>query len=597
MAEIAIPLMCLGGMYVISNQSNNSLEDIKKEIYQNMSKPINTLSGARTPAKNYPTLQKVEPDNIKKYSNPNAATDRYYNQSVYEKKAQEGKKVGGEIQKIYSLTGKPIDKTDFKHNNMVPFFGAKIRGRTADSNIHESVLDNMQGSGSQQFKKKEVAPLFAPKENLQHANGMPNYSDFYQSRVNPSMKMANVKPWEEQKVAPGLNKGYTTEGSNGFNSGMEARNQWLPKTVDELRVKTNPKVSYSLNSHEGPAQHYVQNRGILGKVEKQQPDTYYANTPDRWFTTTGIEKAQAARGIEVLPDVHRTSTTREYFGAGTNKEAQATYIDGVYEEPKRPELAANPISHAHAMGKHVATAADHGRPGYKALPTNRQSTAQQPIGIVGGMMKAVVAPLMDVLRPSKKENVVGNLRPNGNAGTTVDAPHIYNPNDRLPTTIREMTCDKLDFNHLNVENQKDRNAGYLVNEHQPVQTERDTTSYSYIGNAGGSASQTGAMTYNAAYNQRNNVNKSYKNRPNQGGTQIFNQQTNIQITKKDGDRDNNRLWVSNGGPNAIPSRETHGHVNPGQTYNDEKQNCDRLNPDLLSAFKSNPYTKSLNSWA
>ena len=105
------------------------------------------------------------------------------------------------------------------------------------------------------------------------------------------------------------------------------------------------------------------------------------------------------------------------------------------------------------------------------------------------------------------------------------------------------------------------------------------------------------MTYNAAYNQRNNVNKSYKNRPNQGGTQIFNQQTNIQISRKDSDRDNNRMWVINGGPNAIPSRETHGHVNPGQTYNDEKQNCDRLNPDLLSAFKSNPYTKSLNSWA
>ena len=597
MAEIAIPLMCLGGMYVISNQSNTPEEHIKKESYQNMSKPINTMSGARTPAKNYPTLQKVEPDNIKKYNNANAATDRYYNQRVYEEKAQKGKQVGGEIQQVYSLTGKPIDKTDFKHNNMVPFFGAKIRGRTADSNIHESVLDNMQGSGSQQFKKKAVAPLFAPKENLQHANGMPNYSDFYQSRVNPSMKMSNIKPWEEQRVAPGLNKGYTTEGSNGFNSGMEARNQWLPKTVDELRVKTNPKVSYSLNSHEGPAQHYVQNRGILGKVEKQQPDTYYANTPDRWFTTTGIEKAQAARGIEVLPDVHRTSTTKEYFGVGANTDAQATYVDGVYEQPKRPELAANPVSHAHAMGKHVATNADHGRPGYKALPTNRQSTSQQPMGIVGGMMKAVVAPLMDVLRPSKKENVVGNVRPSGNAGTTVEAPRIFDPNDRLPTTIREMTGDKLDFNHLNVENQKDHNAAYLVSKHQPVQTERDTTNYSYIGNAGGSASQSGAMTYNAAYNQRNNVNKSYKNRPNQGGTQIFNQQTNIQISRKDSDRDNNRMWVTNGGPNAIPSRETHGHVNPGQTYNDEKQNCDRLNPDLLSAFKSNPYTKSLNSWA
>ena len=103
MAEIAIPLMCLGGMYVISNQSNTPEEHIKKESYQNMSKPINTMSGARTPAKNYPTLQKVDPDNIKKYNNANAATDRYYNQRVYEEKAQKGKQVGGEIQQVYSL--------------------------------------------------------------------------------------------------------------------------------------------------------------------------------------------------------------------------------------------------------------------------------------------------------------------------------------------------------------------------------------------------------------------------------------------------------------------------------------------------------------
>ena len=45
-------------------------------------------------------------------------------------------------------------------------------------------------------------------------------------------------------------------------------------------------------------------------------------------------------------------------------------------------------------------------------------------------------------------------------------------------SIREMTGDKLDFNHLNVENQKDHNAAYLVSKHQPVQTERDTTNYS-----------------------------------------------------------------------------------------------------------------------
>ena len=69
-------------------------------------------------------------------------------------------------------------------------------------------------------------------------------SDFMQSRVNPAMKMSNVKPFVSENVGPGLNRGYTTLGSGGYNSGMESRDRWIAKSVDELRVKTNPKVTY-----------------------------------------------------------------------------------------------------------------------------------------------------------------------------------------------------------------------------------------------------------------------------------------------------------------------------------------------------------------
>ena len=39
-------------------------------------------------------------------------------------------------------------------------------------------------------------------------------------------------------------QGYGVKGSGGFNSGLEARDKWRDKTIDDLRVKTNPKVSY-----------------------------------------------------------------------------------------------------------------------------------------------------------------------------------------------------------------------------------------------------------------------------------------------------------------------------------------------------------------
>lgn len=129
-----------------------------------------------------------------------------------------GVKVGNEIQDIYSLTGDYLDSSNFKHNNMIPFYGAKIKGQLYDANIAESILDNMAGTGSQVIKKIEQAPLFKPQENMQWANGAPNMSDFYQSRVNPGMKISNVKPFDSEYVGPGLNKGYTSEGSGGYNS-------------------------------------------------------------------------------------------------------------------------------------------------------------------------------------------------------------------------------------------------------------------------------------------------------------------------------------------------------------------------------------------
>jgi hypothetical protein len=204
---------------------------------------------------------------------------------------------------------------------------------------------------------------------------------------------------------------------------------------------------------------------------------------------------------------------------------------------------------------------------------------------------------MDFLRPTRKEDVVDNMRSSGNPLAPVTNGQIYNPADRTKTTIREMTEADLDCNHLNVQYQS-ANA-YLVSEQQPVHLQRDTTNVSHTGVAGpnGFAS---AKSYEAEYRQRNNVNKTQENRPNQGGTQMFNQIDNISIHKRDGDRDNNRWWVPSSGNTAgITARavnENIDRVKVSQGY-DQNINAERISPDILNAFKSNPYTQSLTSWA
>lgn len=593
MAQLAIPLLALGGFYIIANHEKEKEKNgsCNKEGYEN-------AKSSKERDENYPHSVEVPKSNVQKYSNANQTTDKFFDARVHSKiAANPNGSVGSGRKAQMSLTGKQIDAANFEHNNMVPFFGSKPKGATSSADVAESRLDHMQGNGSQFIQKKEQAPLFKPETNLQHAHGAPNMSEFLQSRVNPSMRMANTKPWEEERVAPGIGKGFTNDGGIGFNNGMESRETWQPKTVDELRTANNQKVSFSLSGHQGPANSMVKEIGntkTQGRVEKYAPDTFYSLGPERWNTTTGLEKAPTARGIELLNNVSRPDTTEEYYGSGAVQDGNASYAKGEYQETHRSVLPCNPITNVNAQGTHQASLNDYGRNEYKPLPNNRATTKQSPdFGGVQGVARAVIAPIMDIIRPSRKENVVGNLRVNGTAGTSVSNVRVYNPGDRTKTTIREMTEGAADGKYLNIQQQ---NAdAYPIIKPQPTNVQRDTTTVAYVGNAE-TGSKYANQTYNAAYRQRNNINKSYESRPNQGGTQIFNQTDNITINRIDSDRNNKRTYAPTSAPYTITSKDTYGEIT-GPQYNNQKIDDERINPDLLSAFKKNPYTQSLQSVA
>ena len=253
--ELAIPGVALGLLYVVSNQKK---DDEANESFTNY------LPNTNIPDKNYyddentNDLEEYEQTSSlsrnNKFESNGAYTDKYFNKQFNDAVVNQD----GLNSEYYSLTGNKVEKDYFKHNNMVPFFGGNLKTRDADINASESVLDNYVGAGSQYIEKMERAPFFKPGENYQYPNGTPNQTDFMRSRVNPSSRMANVNPFKDEKVGPGLNLGYTTTGSDGFNSGMMSRSDWEPKTVDELRVLTNQKSSGNLIlGYEGHANSYI----------------------------------------------------------------------------------------------------------------------------------------------------------------------------------------------------------------------------------------------------------------------------------------------------------------------------------------------------
>ena len=610
--ELAIPLIALGGMYIVSNQqpSKSCQPENKKrgENFTNMgivsnlatkTSPLfgNYLPNTNIPPQNFPITNINQlVDTVQEYPNPNTATDKYFDQNLYENQVRKNEKVSKNPQQVYSLTGNYLDSAQFKHNNMVPFVGGKPKGYTYHANSAESVLDNMIGSGSQTIKKIEQAPLFKPEANMQWAYGMPNNSDFYQSRVAPGMNNNNVKPFDSVMVGPGLDKGYSVNGTGGYNSGMEARDKWLPYTVDQLRSATNPKLEYQLVNHEGPANSVIKNAAttqMIGRVEKQRPDTFFINTQDRWLTTTGASKGETLRSIQEMGVIRRNDIESDYTGPAGSVEMQAGNAPQNFEPSRRTQLQSLDVRPSNAVGKGTHTDKDNFLRSHSNYE-NHRSTVKQPETLrsgFSGAIGAVIAPLMDILRPTRKDETINNVRIYGEATSKVPGSYVINPNDQTPTTVKETTLYSPSFN---VNNQKE--GMYVNNYSSPGFTQRDTTSCQYYTSVGGAATGYGDMNYDAAYRQHNNDIKSQtiQNRPNQGGIQLFNQQMNIHC-KDDSDRFEGRVNPAYSTLTGLPpSVQTYGAINVPQYYN-ECAGCDRINPDILTAFKENPYTHSLTT--
>ena len=101
--EIAIPLLALGGMFVISNQENTDVVKKNKnsENFVNMGKPkpAQYLPNANIPPNNYPIMNNSQlTDNVQEYQGTNMATNKYFDQNIYQLSEQSNSNVGNNIQ-------------------------------------------------------------------------------------------------------------------------------------------------------------------------------------------------------------------------------------------------------------------------------------------------------------------------------------------------------------------------------------------------------------------------------------------------------------------------------------------------------------------
>lgn len=270
-----------------------------------------------------------------------------------------------------TISGPQKNPEPYTHNNMVPYFGAH---RTQNIHRpHDEKLEAFTGSipSSTQFRmvhKTELArdDMFKPVFGLTHPYGTPNLGNYGRDRYITSQKKENVKPVPEIRVGPGMNQsGYGDKPVDGFHS------KYRPPqyNVDDLRTLSNPKNTYRgrvLRGKEDEGR-----RGFIGKTYKRNPDRFYVNSQDRYFTSAVADsiKPKMERPenyAHAFEETNREVTTQSYggiWGPSAGQDAQKSYAaEYNMQAPMRANFKQIAPSSVDAQGR-AGVSYDYGRSG------------------------------------------------------------------------------------------------------------------------------------------------------------------------------------------------------------------------------------------
>jgi hypothetical protein len=339
---------------------------------------------------------------------------------------------------IQTLAGEQVTREDFTHNNMQPFFKGSVRQNT-DPEANSSRLERLTGRSDLMQRKQEVQCFFEPTTGFANICGMPNNNDYYAEHIQAPRARNNDFPIEQVRVGPGLGQGFTASGAGGFQQSATL-DYVRPKNVDELRVANKPKLSYEIPV-QGPAKGIAQ-RGMLGEVEKNRPDTYYEQSSDMWLRTTGANTKETGRPVVDLKPTSRVEGHVPYQGVAQDTRAGKGERD------------------------------DYGKGSIMVYDNERQVTQTRTvISNLTSTVKAVIAPFLDIVRRTPKEYTVDAPRVYGNMHAQIPSkPTTYDPvNHMMRVTIKETT-----IHDTNVANLKGPEAGTVPNMDSAKPTVRQT---------------------------------------------------------------------------------------------------------------------------
>ena len=345
---------------------------------------------------------------------------------------------------VSSLSGENINKEGF-HDNMVPFIKNKNQ-QNLSANSYSNTLGRHTGADeTYRPKKQEVKSFFDVTPNNSYVYGSPSFTDSVgRDRYIPSQKRTNEKAFQDIRVGPGLAAGYTAEPIGGLTQ-SNTRDYILPKSTDQLRSVTNPNITYEGRIINGlkSAQ-----RGLQAKPVKHKPEKFYKSSEERGNRSSATKASQLREKYYMKPT--QKQHQREYFGGIGQSEIRKPRKEGAYRRStKNNYMAPTPRNAYRESGWNINNAevtnnvGDYGKHGIENKANERDTTQDRiHLNNLTTSVKKLITPITDFFRRTRKENAIGNIRPEGNMNAAMPSKQtVYDPSDIARTTIKEQNID------------------------------------------------------------------------------------------------------------------------------------------------------------
>ena len=344
-----------------------------------------------------------------------------------------------------------VDDAHFTHNNMKPNFksrGLNNRRSEQAATVHQRKMESFSGSLNKDRPdwqhKKEQQPLFNPTTRISNIFGSPVFTDYLEGRYNPGKERRNEKPFQEEKVAPGLGLG-AHENPKFTAGGGDLYRVYRPN-VDQLRTANRPKLSYGRPVI--PGQKGFRGK-VLGRQVKNTRGVRFREYEPGYYKPTYTGQVHAPKMIGEVDPMRLGGANRskeeKYIGPATHNVDKVTSTelrDGPghkYREPFK-----RTYNQAEARGFHLVEGLKGHAGNYDAYvqdPTMREIHAETDRvgnGAIGDQQRTQYFDPKDV-RDVNMRNVHASPDRTGAAMTgDKQKEHFYNPGDVPQANMRNV---------------------------------------------------------------------------------------------------------------------------------------------------------------